>query len=206
MLVDLNCPACKEDFKKEQKEITRQLKKGRKNFFCSLNCAAIFREEERIEILFKVCPECKTEFQVQNTVKKNKTFCSRGCASSGSMTEFRLNKAKETGKSSFLFRNGNTVENIAKRLKTREGWKYNLLKDYLEVNNIAHEFEFIIENSIYDLVLFDLKIVIEFDGPYHAFIDDDHKTQLAINNGWTIHRVKTGTSEELQIDLIKHLI
>jgi very-short-patch-repair endonuclease len=100
----------------------------------------------------------------------------------------------------------NTIENIAKGLKTREGWKYNLLKQHLESNNIAHEFEFIIENSIYDLVLFDLKIVIEFDGPYHAFIDDDPKTQLAINNGWTIHRVKTGTSEELQIDLIKHLI
>lgn len=52
-------------------------------------------------------------------------------------------------------------------LKHREAWKYIALEAYLVKANRKHEFEFSLGEYVYDLALFDQKILVEFDEPWH---------------------------------------
>jgi hypothetical protein len=96
---DLECSHCRKNFSRLTKEVFRQLKRGREEFFCSSTCAAIHNNLSRDSAhhpLKKICPTCKKEFQ-SHTGAKAATFCSRGCASRGSVTDHRREKAKEMG-------------------------------------------------------------------------------------------------------------
>lgn len=190
--MQLTCDWCEETFEKSDKEVRRQQKKGRKTFFCSLSCGAYYRNSKRTDLtedIIKECLFCKTKFQTR-TGKLEAKFCSRSCASSGSMTEKRINKAKETGKRSNNF----STSSIAKGLRTREAWKYEELDKYLKSNNTNYQFEYCIDNSIFDLAILDQKLLIEFDGSYHQDsrqqIRDDKKEQVAISNGWQLKRIQ----------------
>lgn len=80
-------------------------------------------------------------------------------------------------------------------LKRREAWKYSDLETYLINNHINHEFEYIVgAYFIYDLVLFDYRILIEFDGNDHnnkvSRGNDFEKDTVAEENGYEIIRIK----------------
>ncbi len=78
----------------------------------------------------------------------------------------------------------------------REGWKYALVKERLIEHEINHEFEYQLPETerFFDLALTDIRLFIEFDGPYHSkpsqIIDDDEKDKLAVAAGWKVVRVK----------------
>lgn len=60
------------------------------------------------------------------------------------------------------------------------------------LQNRPHEFEFALGGFVFDLALFDTKVLVEFDGPYHLHSDqaevDAQKDQAAINAGFLIVR------------------
>jgi len=45
-IIDLACARCSLAVKKEQKEYTRQIKKGQENFFCSHSCSVKYGHEQ----------------------------------------------------------------------------------------------------------------------------------------------------------------
>jgi very-short-patch-repair endonuclease len=86
----------------------------------------------------------------------------------------------------------------AKSLNSREGWKYALLKDFLEKNSIKYQFELPFGSSVFDLALTGLKIFIEFDGPYHANKQkeiDAKKDLEAKSLGWNVIRIKCNSNQ-----------
>ena len=190
MYTDLMCSWCNNDFTILTKEYKRQIKKGRMSFFCSLSCAAKKRNAERPDrrvLVEKICPHCKNKFTTL-TGSKTSTFCSRSCASAGSVTEKRR---------SFQKGMGGMVKNLIppeKTLLLREGWKYTELKLYLEFHNEPFEFEFRLDDYIFDLALPDKFIFVEFDGSYHSSKEqseiDITKDIFAESNGWKVIKKK----------------
>jgi len=85
------------------------------------------------------------------------------------------------------------VDNLlsaAETLRAREAWKYELLVTSLQGRE--YQFEFELEGFVFDLALFDTKVLVEFDGPYHSRtrqLDTDRKkNKVAASNGYTIVR------------------
>ena len=88
-----------------------------------------------------------------------------------------------------------SIESVQVMLKKREAWKYADIKIYLDSNNISHEFEYAFnEYYVYDLVLFDYRILVEFDGSGHnsrnMMCRDFEKDNAAEENGYDIVRIK----------------
>ena len=140
--------------------MNRSRKRGRK-LFCSASCAAKFgnvsRKAKEIEAL---CPCCEKRF-VTTTSTKAARFCSRSCASRGSNNENRRRAALYAQR----FCDGNKA--AAATLRSREAWKYVALKDKLLSANRDFEFEYRINDCIFDLALLDVMVIVEFDGPDH---------------------------------------
>jgi len=181
--IKVECAFCGRVVDKPSGEVRRNAKLERSNF-CNLSCAAKWSNASRKkkEIVL-ACPVCDKPF-VTTTKKRAKKFCSRGCASRGSVTKYRREKARETG----LANKENL--SVSGGLKTREAWKYALLKKVLK--NRPHEFEFPLENRVFDLALLDTKVLVEFDGPYHSIKeiqeDDRKKDQIAEKYGFLVIR------------------
>lgn len=97
-------------------------------------------------------------------------------------------------------------------LKKREAWKYADIKRYLDTYNIRYEFEYVVgEFFIYDLVLHDYRLLVEFDGTSHnsksSAIDDFEKDCVAEENGYEIIRVKVDDNLVIPVeDLIQFLL
>ena len=129
MKVGLECGWCGTLFEKEKGEVNRQIRKGRKSFFCSLSCGAKWHNAQRDDLkeeIEKRCPVCKEPFKTM-TGAKSSTFCSRSCASKGSMSEERRHAQSLGGKQ--------TSENLnspSDTLKKRESWKYIRVRALLE--------------------------------------------------------------------------
>lgn len=87
---------------------------------------------------------------------KEKRFCCRSCASKGSVNEKRRQAGKQAAKNNFTPETYG-IKNIQNLLRLREAWKYEDIKKYLDNLNVNYEFEYIIENYIYDLALIDKK-------------------------------------------------
>jgi very-short-patch-repair endonuclease len=194
--VKLTCAWCSKEFYLYAKEYERQIRNGRTYFFCSRTCVAKKRNSGRkFPVILKICPVCKTEFWA-STKKKGATFCSRECASKGSVTELRRNAAREWGLKNYHNNVGNinTTDARAKGLRIREAWKYSLIKEFFDKSGIRYQFEFPCGSGIFDLALLDLKIFVEFDGPYHndgnIEQQDNKKTIEAKNFGWNVIRIK----------------
>jgi very-short-patch-repair endonuclease len=83
----------------------------------------------------------------------------------------------------------------AEALRRREAQKYELLSVDLTERSIRHQFEYPMEDSVFDLALPDHRILVEFDGPYHrdeATTARDHfKDRLAHRHGWAVLRLLT---------------
>jgi len=84
-------------------------------------------------------------------------------------------------------------------LKLREGHKYVDLDLYLIGR--PHEFEYPLGKFVFDLVLFDKKILVEFDGSYHKYGAqpgvDLEKERIAISHGFTLVRRVTIRGEKI---------
>lgn len=74
----LICNNCGVEFEKPTKEITRQIKKGRKEFYCSLSCSTKKLKTTTEKKMVK-CLWCENEFET-TTHKKAKKCCCQSCS------------------------------------------------------------------------------------------------------------------------------
>ncbi len=190
-MVALVCDCCGKVFKKDVGEYHRRLRLGSVKFYCNRKCAGTgVNAGKKKPIVEKKCPVCGKIF-FASTKKKGAIFCSRSCASKGSVTEAR----REAGRRSALDHPIGTVDNIAKSLRERERRKYAEIKKYLDEFCVDYMFEYPIRHEdqqyIYDLVLFDRRIVVEFDGPNHrsdkeTVCADEKKSYVARSEGFDL--------------------
>jgi len=128
-------------------------------------------------------------------------FCSRSCASKGSMTDKRLEKAHLSG-----LKNKINLLSCEEILRLREGWKYKLIEKILKNNSINYQFEYPINNYVYDLAILEKKLLFEFDGTSHNWYKqikiDEIKNNIAIENGWNIIRIKVNDKEIIQSNFL----
>jgi len=207
----LKCKQCGKSFEMLLKEHTRQVKRSRKHFFCSIKCGAkhsnAARGNKRVKIT-KKCPHCGEKFQTMSGAKSS-TFCSRSCASSAS-----ADKRQATMRKRGNFPKGKpgnfTINTTAKGLRTRESWKYAELETWLIEQGIPHEFEHVVGQNIHDLALFDLMMIIEFDGKEHVSGPqkeaDIERDKLASEKGWTVVRVSVDSAVVIPVKAIKPFV
>jgi very-short-patch-repair endonuclease len=209
--VKLKCFWCSNEFYLCAKEYDRQIRNRRSYFFCSRSCVAKKRNTDKtLPIINKICPICQKEFWCSISKKTNRTFCSRECASKGSVTDLRRESARKSGLENYNKSNNiGTIESIANSLRVREDWKYSLIKSFLNKSNIRYQFEFPCGSGIFDLALLDLKIFVEFDGPYHRNTTikkiDDKKVIDAKNFGWNVVRIQSGQNTIIDPKTIYYL-
>jgi len=187
------------------------------DFFCSRSCAVEHQNlqkriktygEEAVEHgLKKTCEHCGKEYTEPVTKQKKTRFCSRSCASAGSVTEARREAGRATGESNFIH---GDVEIIAAGLRTREHWRYARLIKCLESLGIPHIFEHPIDSFVYDLVFLEPKILVEFYGKYHKDLSqqevDLKKTAHAEKLGFEVIRIVIDDQEPISPSAIKHLL
>lgn len=186
----LQCSHCGSSFEKELKEVTRQRKvKGEETpFFCNMTCHGLYRV---IPPVTKVCP-CGQQFETSS----GSSHCSRSCTTIYTMTPDRLNAIIEANKKTrFVTGSLNTSDD---GLRVREWDKYDTIHQMLSGLSIPHLFEYHIPGThcVYDLALFDMWVLVEFDEPHHrkqkARDRDDEKDLVARQNGWSVFRIDTG--------------
>jgi len=125
---------------------------------------------------------------VTTTHSKAAKFCSRSCASKGSMTRERREAQHQAG-----LRHTENLLTAAEVLKRREAWKYTACREVLESSDRDYEFEFELCGYVFDLALHDAKVLVEFDGPYHDADNwqrerDKAKDRVAKDAGFVIVR------------------
>lgn len=180
----VTCTNCGGSFLKENREINRAVKKGLLQHFCTLNCAAISRNAPiKAQEIVLTCA-CGVKFHTTTKVKGAK-HCSRGCASRYSMNEDRREAQRQSG----LTFSRNLIP-PSEALKLREQWKYVALE--AELQGRPYEFEHALGGYVFDLALFDTKVLVEFDGPYHECSDqrgtDSEKDRVAEAAGFLVVR------------------
>jgi very-short-patch-repair endonuclease len=193
------CFFCRKDFHKPVGEYNRTIREGQDRHFCSGSCAAKEGNASRkSKPLVKVCKYCGKDFNTTTHSKAAKFFCSRGCASSGSMTPHRIKRAVEMGTAL-----PHDVHTIAASLRSKEGWKYQGVLKHLDDCQVKYFVEHPIGNYIFDLALPGLKTLVEFDGDYHKYTDqaktDRKKTAVAWKHGWVVARVRQISGEAVKL-------
>lgn len=200
--ISLKCKHCNKPVEIKKKEFDRQVKKGRNYFYCSRSCSTANRNYKRAihkKIRNKICPVCDKPFTTVSFPREN-TFCSRSCASKGSMSDYRRSKMRESG----LMHKDNL--SVRSTLETREAWKYVKLKEKLDNANVRHKFEHEINSFIFDLAIFDKNLLIEFDGRYHTIPyqkkADDIRDKEAEELGWKVIRLKSKENTEIDPNIL----
>lgn len=206
----ITCAWCGEKTEKRAAEIKRQNKKGRYHFFCSRSCSVQYGNSLKgyqREPITKICPQCNQPFEAM-TGRKEPTFCSRECASKGSVTPARRRAGRQLAMA-YPPKN-NSIEDIAAILLSREMWKYERLRNWLNEKNIPHQFERPIGNGVFDLALLDRKLLIEFDGRSHKEAKqkerDAEKDSIAVQNGWSVVRIEVDDGQIFHPSLIADTI
>jgi len=132
------------------------------------------------------------------TGAKSATFCSRGCASAGSVTEKRRRRAREISETNLL----HDIHTIASGLRSREAWKYRKVREFLEFQKEPHEFEFVLGSNIHDLALTERKVIVEFDGHNHNLAEqseeDMRRDTDVLSMGWDVHRVSVPMNQQIE--------
>ena len=211
-MIKITCANCGSSKNIDRSEYNYQIVRGRENFFCSRTCSAQFNNKKNKKWFKRtqICKHCGKSFDTDSHYEV--TFCSRECASAGSITDFRRHQMSVGGRTS-QERHPVTSVNSCKILKKREAWKYQDIKSWLDKQSINHEFEYLVNKYIFDLALFDYKTFIEFDSDYHLSdeqkVIDESKAQTARNIGWDVIHVATDYSVVLPassvIDIIENL-
>jgi very-short-patch-repair endonuclease len=195
-VVELKCVWCCKLFFKDRREFARQVRERGDsiNVFCSRACSMAYGHSLRTDLVKEItqtCPQCNKEF-LTFTGKANKTHCSRQCASLSSVSDLRREAARAAGKRNGSGRNF-TLENTAKGLRNREGYKYAELAEYLQAKQIERQFETPVAGYVFDLSLPSLMTLVEFDGPEHrdprTVKADIAKAAAATKEGWKVVRV-----------------
>jgi len=191
VLVEIVCAGCGCLTKKPKGEVTRSIRLGRR-MFCSRSCSAkagnVSRKSKQIKM---TCPGpgCGKTFDT-TTHNKARRHCSPSCASKASMSKSRR-KAQRTGGIMQI----DNLLTTAETLKLREAWKYVAIKEMLAKSGREFEFEFELADRVYDLALLDTKVLVEFDGPYREWSeqqeDDKDKEKIAEEAGFTVIRRQT---------------
>jgi very-short-patch-repair endonuclease len=178
-----------------------QIKKGRNNFFCNRSCSAKFyNAKTRSAIIDKVCPACGTLFREKADCKES-TYCSRSCASKSSVTPARRAAGQRAAVNNLV----HGISRAADSIRAREGWKYEDVKRYLDLENEPHRFEHPIPHArcVFDLYLPDRSLFIEFDEKYHLaypqMIVDDYKNEIAKQLGHTVLRIPTLSNQSVDL-------
>jgi len=157
--VTIECAFCGKSVEKSTSEFNRSTRLGRP-LFCSRTCSAKAHNAPRKSKEFiTTCPHCGKMFKT-TTHNKAKKFCSRACASAGSVTNVRREAAVASGVA-----NQANLLPVADLLRRREAWKYVELEESLKLRD--HQFEFELGSYVFDLALFDTKTLVEFDGKDH---------------------------------------
>ena len=85
--IKLNCVNCNKEFEKYKGEYNSQIKAGRTNFFCCLNCSVSFqmknlslKEREKYNSNPKHCKCCNNMIPYED--RHSKSFCNQSCAAS----------------------------------------------------------------------------------------------------------------------------
>lgn len=210
--ISLRCCHCGITFEKPTNEVTRQRKVKGENtpFFCTISCGAIHNNAPRKIPVVTGVKNCVCGKTFETTT--GATYCSRTCASLYSFSEHRRQVLL---RGSLLTRwdseRDDHLEHIAASLRVREWNKYDQLHGYLLRQGIPHHFEYHLPeiNRVFDLVLFDLNLLVEFDEPYHFYNrkEDRSKDTQAMALGWNVHRLNvTNVVRPFSIELILPLL
>lgn len=193
--VRIVCNRCLKEKERRFTEVKRQLAKGTRHFFCSRECAnatwseTLTRSEPTVE---KMCAYCGQQYSAIVRKGKPTDYCSRSCASKGSVTDYRRQRAAELGSA---VPDEKRVDMLSQSLRSREWHKYESVHDLLNDHGIEHEFEFYFEDepAYFDLALPDQALIVEFDGPCHSNPGeqrrDREKERLALSYGWDVVRI-----------------
>ena len=150
------------------------------------------------------CEYCGKEFETSSGCRKSR-FCSRSCASYGSVTDYRRSRQRESG-----LKTKNFASNIGTGLRKREGWKYVDIGNLLDEHRVKHIFEWQTGSCVFDLKLDDYKILIEFDGPYHRnnrqIAVDKEKDKIANDLGYCVIRVETETASVISAETVENIL
>lgn len=221
-IIKLTCGWCGKEFERSKSEYdaAQRLKPGA-NSYCCIACSAkgIHRDKKTTNRVYieRKCIVCgklfKTSYLEGYTgnnewVKNGTMYCSRGCASKGSVTEYRRNKARETADNNFHRSQEDLIQDARNLNYQRDKWKYSDIETYLNEKGIKFEFEYILENKIFDLCIPELNLLIEFDGPDHKYdIENDIlKNAIARSNGYTLHRIDCKPNQIINASVISNLI
>lgn len=212
----ITCGYCGKVTEKRTAEITRQKRKGRTLFFCNLSCAAKYKYKDIQETKPIICDFCGGPFDSKRYQGKWSKFCSRECASAGSVTDFRREITRQTAKETIR---KNQLRMNAAALRKREWDKYKKLSVALNKLSISHQFEcpfkdyppdeYTQSGIIVDLVLFDLKIAIEFDEEYHHAQQKEYdrkRDQYLISIGYETIRYKIKEHACIPIEEVIQLV
>lgn len=184
----------------ENREINRNAKLGRQSF-CSRSCSAVFRNAPIKSLPRTVTCPCGQV--VETTTRRRATeHCSRSCASKYSVTEKRRQASAKAGHA-----NRNNLITPAELLRRREMWKYLMLDKLLRGR--PHQFEYELDDYVFDLALFDTKTLVEFDGKDHKqrvqATYDIFKDEAATKHGFKIVRRTVLAATVISPDTIKGL-
>lgn len=207
----ITCAECGNSHTIPLKEYNRQLRNGRKRFFCSLNCTARAANRPwKKPNIKKSCPHCGSDFITPST-KSETTYCCQSCAGKEAVarkeTVVVTERMREAGRYASQLNFGETYNerliNIANNLRKREWPRYQPIHDLLNQHGLQHRFEVPLEQFIYDLYIYDYDLFIEFDEPkYHNTWDqmerDLYKSGLA--NVYGCRVVRLGTADDGTID------
>ncbi len=202
--VETTCGYCGKSVLKDKREFTRSTKLGRP-MYCGLKCNAHARNApKRAPEIERTCP-CGQKFMTTTRVKAP-VHCSSFCAHSYSYTPRTVSNEGLEAKRAAGLAHADNLSSCAEVLKRREGWKYERLREVLK--NRPHEFEYELEGYVFDLVLFDIHTLVEFDGPYHAGKQlevDAEKERFAVARGFRVERRSVQPSSIIQPETIDGL-
>lgn len=203
---EIICAICGASHIIDLSEYNYQVNRGRTAFFCSRSCAAKYNNlSKKKPVIDKECEFCKKVFKCKPPYKVR--FCSRECASRGSITPKRLEGNRKGGLNTVH----GDIYSIQKLLKVREAWKYVELKKLLDSFHIEHEFEVVIgDKYIFDLCIPKWNILIEFDGTYHnsqlQIESDKDKSDCAEQHGYKLIRVVTADNVVIPASVIYDIV
>ena len=195
----VKCAHCAASLLRPVKEVNRSRRLGRE-FFCDNACKNAHYAQPAEQ--GAICEFCNLAFVSRRVRGIWTRFCSRSCASAGSVTERRKMEAKRTGSESA------NLLSVSEAMKRREDWKYAEMALVLE--GIDHEFEFEVGEFVFDLYLHPDNLLIEFDGEYHRtdreqMRRDRLKDLAAKENGYELARVPVKAAKVIPAAILSRI-
>ena len=95
-MIRLKCNGCEIEFDKPLNEYNRQARKGKINFYCSLKCQSVNKNQRKTHSnIERECLFCKSKF-ISTTHKRYRKCCSNNCARRYSQSFVNVKKISQT--------------------------------------------------------------------------------------------------------------